>query len=260
MQEQDRYVAGPWESGHVHAPAVEVEDVVVTKSRALWLSEPPLPLRNEPFHRRCRDTARPAIGGGQHRPSRLTQTTTECLHTRTPAGEGAHEKLVACCHIAHVRKLTGACQKESIVTNVDVDAALHAIFDANRLLRDASERISARTGQTHSRRMVLQAAGDRATVPDIARKLGLQRQSVQRVADELVRDGLARYEENPRHRRSPLLATTAAGKTTLATIQSAHRAWVEEIEAAAGELDWARLRGDLGRIARTVDGLHQAPG
>ncbi|MER6971714.1 MarR family transcriptional regulator [Nocardioides sp. NPDC000445] len=106
--------------------------------------------------------------------------------------------------------------------------------------------------------MVLQAVGDRATVPDIARKLGLQRQSVQRVADELVRDGLARYEENPRHRRSPLLAATAAGKVTLATIQDAHHAWVREIEATADDVDWARLRGDLDRIARIVDGLHQA--
>ncbi|MFE6509422.1 MarR family winged helix-turn-helix transcriptional regulator [Nocardioides sp. NPDC057767] len=146
------------------------------------------------------------------------------------------------------------------MTDVDVDAALHAIFRANRLLRDASERISTTTGQTHSRRMVLQAAGDRATVPDIARKLGLQRQSVQRVADELVREGLARYEENPRHRRSPLLVTTAEGKTTLATIHTAHCAWVQEIEATAGELDWTRLRGDLDRIARVVDGLHQAQG
>ncbi|MFE6648129.1 MarR family winged helix-turn-helix transcriptional regulator [Nocardioides sp. NPDC057772] len=146
------------------------------------------------------------------------------------------------------------------MTDVDVDAALHAIFQANRLLRDASERISATTGQTHSRRMVLQAAGDRTTVPDIARKLGLQRQSVQRVADELVREGLARYEENPRHRRSPLLVTTAEGQTTLATIHAAHCAWVQKIEAAAGELDWTRLRGDLDRIARVVDGLHQAQG
>lgn len=145
------------------------------------------------------------------------------------------------------------------MTDADVDAALHAIFDANRILREASERISATAGQTHSRRMVLQIAGDGATVPDIARKLGLQRQSVQRVADELVRAGLARYDENPRHRRSPLLATTAAGTATLATIQAMHRGWVEEIEAAAGEVDWGRLRGELDRIARAVDGLHQTP-
>lgn len=143
--------------------------------------------------------------------------------------------------------------------NPDADAALHAIFEVNRLLRDAGERVSAAASQTHSRRMVLQA-GDRATVPDIARRLGLQRQSVQRVADELVADGLARYEDNPRHQRSRLLVTTAAGKSALAAIQSAHRAWLAEVVAAVGELDWERLNGDLGRIAQAVGHHARQPG
>jgi DNA-binding MarR family transcriptional regulator len=143
--------------------------------------------------------------------------------------------------------------------NPDADAALHAIFEVNRLLRDAGERVSAAASQTHSRRMVLQA-GDRATVPDIARRLGLQRQSVQRVADELVADGLARYEDNPRHQRSRLLVTTAAGKSALAAIQSAHRAWVAEVVATVGELDWERLNGDLGRIAQSVGHHARQPG
>jgi DNA-binding MarR family transcriptional regulator len=149
--------------------------------------------------------------------------------------------------------------KESCV-NTEADAALHAVFEVNRLLRDAGERVSATAGQTHSRRMVLQAAGDRATVPDIARRLGLQRQSVQRVADELVADGLARYEENPHHRRSRLLVTTAAGKSTLAAIQSAHREWVADLEAKAGALDWARLGADLARIAQAVGDRPRSPG
>jgi DNA-binding MarR family transcriptional regulator len=144
--------------------------------------------------------------------------------------------------------------------NADADSALHAIFEVNRLLRDAGEQVSAAASQTHSRRMVLQAAGDRATVPDIARRLGLQRQSVQRVADELVADGLARYEDNPRHQRSRLLVTTAAGKSALAAIQSAHRAWVAEVVATVGELDWERLSGDLDRITRAVGKHARHPG
>jgi DNA-binding MarR family transcriptional regulator len=144
--------------------------------------------------------------------------------------------------------------------NADADAALHAVFEVNRLLRDAGERVSAAAGQTHSRRMVLQAAGDRATVPDIARRLGLQRQSVQRVADDLVADGLAHYEDNPRHRRSRLLVTTAAGKSALAAIQSAHREWVAELEATVGELDWGRLGADLDRIAQAVANRSQFSG
>ena len=141
--------------------------------------------------------------------------------------------------------------------NADADAALHTIFEVNRLLRDVGERVSAAAGQTHSRRMVLQAAGDRATVPDIARRLGLQRQSVQRVADELVADGLARYEDNPRHRRSRFLVTTAAGKSALAAIQSAHRDWVANLETTVGRLDWTRLRADLDRIAQAVGNRRQ---
>ncbi|AKU95737.1 Transcriptional regulator, MarR family [Labilithrix luteola] len=136
--------------------------------------------------------------------------------------------------------------------NKNVDAALHAVFEANRILRDAGEHLAAAAGQTHSRRMILQAAGEGATVPDIARRLGLQRQSVQRVADELVHEGLARYEDNPQHRRSQLLVVTKAGDAALAVIHRAHAKWVDDIEAAVGPLDWAALRAGLERITRAV--------
>lgn len=102
--------------------------------------------------------------------------------------------------------------------------------------------------------------GDFTTGPDIARRLGLQRQSVQRVADELVADGLARYEDNPRHRRSRLLVATAAGKSALAAIQSAHCAWVAEVAATVGELDWERLSVDLDRIAQAIGSHARHPG
>ena len=133
----------------------------------------------------------------------------------------------------------------------DVDAALHDIFELNRRLRDAGERISATAGQTHSRRMVLQAVSAGATVPDIARKLGLQRQSVQRIADDLVKAGLARFEDNPRHRRSRLLAMTSSGRSALAAIQRAHEEWLERLAAGGGgDIDWARVRADLAPLGQ----------
>ncbi|MGL4340054.1 MAG: MarR family winged helix-turn-helix transcriptional regulator [Rhodoglobus sp.] len=133
-----------------------------------------------------------------------------------------------------------------------VEAALHAIFEANRLLRDEGERIAATVGQTHSRRMVLQAAADCATVPDIARRLGLQRQSVQRVADELVQDGLARYEDNPRHRVSRLLVPTTEGEIALAAIQHAHQEWIKDIERVVGEFDWSDFHVGLNCVIHAV--------
>ena len=59
-------------------------------------------------------------------------------------------------------------------------------------------------------------------VADVAREIGVTRQSVQRVADLLVAQGLADYQPNPRHRRAKLLTTTSAKPSAAATIVSTY--------------------------------------
>lgn len=134
----------------------------------------------------------------------------------------------------------------------DVDAALHAIWEANRLLRDEGERMAAVVGQTHARRMVLQSTGPGATVPDIARRLRLQRQSVQRIADQLVEDGLARYEDNPRHRKSKLLLATPAGEDLLHRLAEIHDDWIREIGDRAPSVQWAEMRHSLEALVEAL--------
>lgn len=126
-----------------------------------------------------------------------------------------------------------------------IDATLHAIWEANRLLRDEGERMATSVGQTHARRMVLQTAGSGATIPDIARRLRLQRQSVQRVADQLVEEGFACYQDNPRHRRSKLLLTTPAGDDVLDRLVEVHDDWIREIGALAPSAPWDDMRRGL---------------
>ncbi|OKL51400.1 MarR family winged helix-turn-helix transcriptional regulator [Buchananella hordeovulneris] len=126
-----------------------------------------------------------------------------------------------------------------------INATLHAIWEANRLLRDEGERMATSVGQTHARRMVLQTAGDGATVPDIARRLRLQRQSVQRVADQLVEEGFAYYEDNPHHRRSKLLLTTPAGDDVLTRLAEVHNDWISEIGELASSAPWEDMRRGL---------------
>ncbi len=134
----------------------------------------------------------------------------------------------------------------------DADTALHHLFEANRLLREVGERLASTAGQTHARRMVLQAAEGGATVPDIARKLGLHRQGIQRITDELVAEGLGRYEENPRHRLSKLFVVTDQGTAVLSAIHRAHNKWVDSIEAEATDIDWTALRNDLDHLVRVL--------
>ena len=67
--------------------------------------------------------------------------------------------------------------------------------------------------------LLVAASGGGGTVPQLARGLAQSRQGVQRVADGLVESGLATYERNPHHRRSPLLQLTEQGAATLAALQ-----------------------------------------
>jgi DNA-binding MarR family transcriptional regulator len=59
------------------------------------------------------------------------------------------------------------------------------------------------------------------TVPAIARRLGVTRQAVQRVADQLVGSGHLEPQENPRHRSSPVMHLTDLGHRTLQSLWDA---------------------------------------
>jgi DNA-binding MarR family transcriptional regulator len=60
--------------------------------------------------------------------------------------------------------------------------------------------------------------GEAMTVSDIARRLGMRRQSVQHNINRLVRQGLVELRPNPGHRRAPLAALTASGRETMAAL------------------------------------------
>lgn len=104
-------------------------------------------------------------------------------------------------------------------------------------------------GQSLARWQVLRAVEpEAAPVGAIACVLGITRQSVQRVADLLVQDGLGRYRPNPAHQRAKLLEITAEGRATLQSIQAAQslcaRRTVEGLDPA--KLNLAReVLGEL---------------
>ena len=113
----------------------------------------------------------------------------------------------------------------------------------------AGEAIAATAGQTMARWLTLEMVADRpATVAQVARRLGLTRQSVQRIADLLEKDGLTEYADNPEHQTSRLIRLSSAGRQTLRRIQGAQRAWSNDVGARIGE---ANLR----HASRIVDQL-----
>lgn len=126
-----------------------------------------------------------------------------------------------------------------------------AVFRVNGLLMRNGERLTAPSGQSSARWQVLGRADDSPrTVAQMARELGLARQSVQRVADALEADGLVAYVDNPADRRARLVAITPAGARALSDIVARYSAWAERM---AGMLDAADLASAAASLARVGD-------
>ncbi len=113
-------------------------------------------------------------------------------------------------------------------------------------LRSHAEGMTAMQGQTPARWKVLTAAGcDVRTVPQIARRMGLTRQAVQRIANQLVQQGLATFVENPEHRGSPILRLTHEGTAIDDAISDRHARWSNQV---ARNLDERKMKAALEAI------------
>jgi len=132
-------------------------------------------------------------------------------------------------------------------------ALLGQVIVLTRHFTTSGEALAKPAGQTLARWLVLEAVQDTpATVAQVARTLHLARQGVQRLADVLVRDGLAVYQDNPAHRRAKLVRLTPQGRSTLRAIQAAQAAWADALGAQLGEADLRQASVLLDRVQRAV--------
>jgi len=130
------------------------------------------------------------------------------------------------------------------------------IYELAGSFRRGGEAIARRLGQSQARWQVLSAAADAPkTVPQIARRLGVSRQNVQRIADLLVRDSLARFAANPDHQASPHLVLADAGRRTLAQLTRSARSRHEKLAAQLADSDLAALRRGLRAVRAALQSL-----
>ena len=116
--------------------------------------------------------------------------------------------------------------------NRETNELIVEVFRLNGLLIATADKLVAKFGITGARWQVLGALshpGGPDTVSRIARDMGLTRQSVQRVVNEMVKDGMLAFEENPNHKRSKLVRMTAAGEKVFAAALEIQVPWVREL-------------------------------
>lgn len=66
-------------------------------------------------------------------------------------------------------------------------------------------------------------------VAQLARSMGLTRQGVQRIANELEKDGLVSFQPNPNHKRAQLVVMTDEGKSAYASADQNQVRWVNDL-------------------------------
>jgi DNA-binding MarR family transcriptional regulator len=103
------------------------------------------------------------------------------------------------------------------------------LFRLDSLLLTAGDRLVAPLGLTSARWQVLGAiitAERPQPVAWLARDLGGNRQNVQRIINDLHKEGLVSFEVNPHHRRAQLVVLTDKGKRGFEAAMELQAPWV----------------------------------
>jgi DNA-binding MarR family transcriptional regulator len=131
------------------------------------------------------------------------------------------------------------------------------IFRLNGLLIAAGDALVAGTGLTSARWQVVGAIAlqqGQAPVAHIANAMGLTRQSVQRIADELEKSGIVEFRDNPHHKRAKLVTLTAKGHALNEAAMDLQKPWAA---ALAAGIDHAALQAALAALTELRTRLEQ---
>src|SRR5271166_181486 len=108
------------------------------------------------------------------------------------------------------------------------------VFRLNGELLAAGDALVGDIGLTSARWQVLGAIALSPVplpVAHLARNMGLTRQSVQRLVDEMTDDGLVTDAPNQHHRRAKLILLTGKGETAFRTAMARQERWADALAA-----------------------------
>ena len=148
-------------------------------------------------------------------------------------------------------------KRERTPTGEAATELILSTFRANGLLLNAGDLLSAEEGLTSARWQVLGAialAERPLTVPQIARRMGLTRQSVHATVNRLVRDGLLELAANEDHRRSPLVGLTTQGVAKYEAIDARQSTWINRLARGISRSNIETAGRVLDELSRRLEG------
>jgi DNA-binding MarR family transcriptional regulator len=141
-----------------------------------------------------------------------------------------------------------------------LSATALAVFKLNGQFLALAEELARPAGLTAAWWQVLGAVvNEPLPVAGIAREMGITRQSVQRIADLLVAEGYAGYQDNPAHRRAKLVVLTDRGRAAMKRIDPDHAKAARALARALGHVEFTAALESLQRLSSALDALASAP-
>jgi DNA-binding MarR family transcriptional regulator len=135
----------------------------------------------------------------------------------------------------------------------DMVAVIHAIEARSNALIDL--------GLTSARWQILGAiiAADRPQpVAWLARDLGTNRQNVQRIINDLQREGFVAFEANPHHRRAQLVVLTDKGRQTFDAAMRLQGPWINRISAGLSVRDIETVHRVMTALRKNLEDQDEA--
>jgi len=132
---------------------------------------------------------------------------------------------------------------------------------SNRLL-SSGDRLVAGLGLTSARWQVLGSivAAERAQpVAWLARDMGANRQNIQRIVNDLEKDGIVAFRPNPHHRRAQLVVLTEKGRNVFGAAMSLQAPWINTLADGLRVDDLQTTHRVIVALRQTLEGEGDSP-
>ena len=131
------------------------------------------------------------------------------------------------------------------------------LFRLSSLLLTAGDRLVARLRLTSARWQILGAisyAERPQPVAWLARDLGANRQNVQRIVNDLHKEGLVSFEVNPHHRRAQLVMLTEKGRRIFEAAMQLQGPWVNDLSDGLSVKDIETVHRVITALRKKLEG------
>jgi DNA-binding MarR family transcriptional regulator len=131
------------------------------------------------------------------------------------------------------------------------------LFRLNSRIVIAGDRLVAGLGLTSARWQILGAIAEAdrpQPVAWLARDLGANRQNVQRIVNDLRKEGLVAFEVNPHHRRAQLVILTDKGKKTFDSAMDLQAPWINGLSEGLTVKDLETFHRIITTLQRKLEG------